>query len=550
MVIVELVFPSGKWHATPWGRQVNEGAIEWPPAPWRLLRALLAVWHHKFPDVPEAEMRRLIEALTPLPVFHLPQSSEGHTRHYMPAENDKRTKVFDTFATVDRSRPVLVAWRDVDLDDASRELLRRLLTAMTYLGRAESWVDARLVDDADVDFTARPLDGEVVAEGQELVRVLAPMSPENYADWRPRTLDELQQRKLAEKRQKAIDKGKPPEKVKLTSTDQKRIAAAVPESLFDALHGETGDIRSAGWNRPPGSRWVDYVRPRQQSLHPQGRLRRQRQPRPTVARYAIAGAVRPRLTDAVMYGEFARLHMMGCSKRENGDTASFVFSGKQQNGTPERSDERAHSHAHYLCESAGFRTHGQVTHLTIFAPQGFSQDDEAALGRLRRLKGDGHELQLVLLGMGHAEDFGGIDLKKGQSPILARAAHWVSRTPFVPTDHLRIRNREKRDPELRADAERRELHRIVRKELSRRHWFRQWADAVEIEQVPATSLGGNETRWLEFRRQRVRGDGVCSTVAGFGFKITFPQLVRGPIVLGYGCHFGLGQFIPAESAEW
>src|SRR3990172_10069521 len=100
MITIELAFPAGRWHATPWGRQVNEGAVEWPPSPWRLLRALLAVWHNKCPDVPEDQMRGLIAALTPPPSYHLPPASQGHTRHYMPGANDSKTKVFDTFVTL------------------------------------------------------------------------------------------------------------------------------------------------------------------------------------------------------------------------------------------------------------------------------------------------------------------------------------------------------------------------------------------------------------------------------------------------------------------
>jgi CRISPR-associated protein Csb2 len=43
MLCFELRFPGGRYHATPWGTHVNEGQIEWPPSPWRLARALLAV---------------------------------------------------------------------------------------------------------------------------------------------------------------------------------------------------------------------------------------------------------------------------------------------------------------------------------------------------------------------------------------------------------------------------------------------------------------------------------------------------------------------------
>ena len=33
MTTIELTFPAGRYHATPWGRHVNEGAVEWPLLP-------------------------------------------------------------------------------------------------------------------------------------------------------------------------------------------------------------------------------------------------------------------------------------------------------------------------------------------------------------------------------------------------------------------------------------------------------------------------------------------------------------------------------------
>jgi len=42
MITLAFHFPGGRYHATPWGHQVNEGLVEWPPSPWRLLRALLS----------------------------------------------------------------------------------------------------------------------------------------------------------------------------------------------------------------------------------------------------------------------------------------------------------------------------------------------------------------------------------------------------------------------------------------------------------------------------------------------------------------------------
>ena len=127
MLTIELKFLTGKWHATPWGRQVNEGAVEWPPAPWRILRTLLAVWHHKHPEVSEAGMRELIDMLaSELPVYHLPSHAEGHTRHYMPVANDNKTKIFDTFLTISPQETLQIHWPEITLSDAQSELLDQL----------------------------------------------------------------------------------------------------------------------------------------------------------------------------------------------------------------------------------------------------------------------------------------------------------------------------------------------------------------------------------------------------------------------------------------
>src|SRR4029079_16989800 len=99
-VTLQLRFPAGRYHATPWGRHVNEGVPEWPPSPWRLLRALVAVWRRTCPDLPEAQVRRILEVLLQPPHFQLPAFTVAHTRHYMPWEKkgpDDRTLVFDTF---------------------------------------------------------------------------------------------------------------------------------------------------------------------------------------------------------------------------------------------------------------------------------------------------------------------------------------------------------------------------------------------------------------------------------------------------------------------
>lgn len=68
MPTVKLRFPGGRYHATPWGHHVNEGRIEWPPSPWRLLRAFIACGFTSqgWDEVPPIA-RRLIDKLAAIP---------------------------------------------------------------------------------------------------------------------------------------------------------------------------------------------------------------------------------------------------------------------------------------------------------------------------------------------------------------------------------------------------------------------------------------------------------------------------------------------------
>ena len=86
MPTLKLRFPSGRYHATPWGHHVNEGLIEWPPSPWRLLRALIACGFSSkgWSEVPEVARRLIDKFAGVLPSYQLPPASAVHSRHYMP----------------------------------------------------------------------------------------------------------------------------------------------------------------------------------------------------------------------------------------------------------------------------------------------------------------------------------------------------------------------------------------------------------------------------------------------------------------------------------
>ena len=293
MITIALRFPCGRFHATPWGRHVNEGAVEWPPSPWRFMRALIATWHLKNKEhISEQTMRGLIETLAVArPSFWMPPASTGHTRHYMPfneGRNEKTTKVFDTF--VHSGEPMRVFW-PVHLDETARGAFEALLSHLGYFGRGESIVDAWLCNGDANDRTpnAEPLaPGASPEPTHEIVSLLAAMPPETFAAWRASVRPAAEQAPARGRRR------------------GRQAQAAIPQSLFEALLADTGQLQKSGWNLPPGSEQVPYVRSRL-ALQP-APLRRIPAERaaPTVARFAIASQVLPRLTQTISVAE--RVH--------------------------------------------------------------------------------------------------------------------------------------------------------------------------------------------------------------------------------------------------
>jgi CRISPR-associated protein Csb2 len=113
MIALRLYFPAGRYHATPWGRHVNEAAIAWPPEPVRILRALIACHHRKADEMrfDDEALSSLIDALAEqLPIYRLPEAVHAHTRHYMPINGKNPALVFDGFARFDPEQPLIVGW--------------------------------------------------------------------------------------------------------------------------------------------------------------------------------------------------------------------------------------------------------------------------------------------------------------------------------------------------------------------------------------------------------------------------------------------------------
>ncbi len=538
MLSLRVDLPAGRYHATPWDRQVNEGEVEWPPSPWRLLRTLISCYYMKASELDAAVVKGTLAKLVSPPSYYLPNATMSHTRHYMPPFKGNTTKIFDAFLRIRDGDSVIITWHDVNLTGDECKILDVLLDKVGYLGRAESWAILSRIENAPTANCVPFADSEIVPNEMEIVKCLAPMIPSEYAAWREKTIRENTERRLTELKRNATDKGKPSEKVKLAKKDAESIESSIPADIFEAMKTETADLKKAGWSQPPGSIWIKYLR-HSNCFEPPIRAKcsQRTESLPTVARYAVSSNALPRLTDAISLAE--RIHS-ALVKYSDGSTE---FTGCDDSGKPLEGNK----HSFILCESnkaLGRGNQGDITHVTVFCPLGFSPRERQALDQLTRVWGyGGHDVLLTLIGVGKSDELGGLNILKGESPILAKSRMWISRTPFIPTRHPKYTRAGK--PKLDENGA---IIGSPEHDLARLLECNNFSRPIKIERIGGTDLAGHETKWLDFRRERKNGDGIKATNLGFGFKIEFSKSVQGPISVGYGAHFALGLFVPDKDS--
>ena len=482
MITIKYEFTANRYHATQWGRHVNEGMPEWPPSPWRLLRAMVATWRRTLPEIPRDSMVSILEALaSEYPEFHLPPASTGHTRHYMPyneGTRERTTLLIDSFVATRPEKPLFAVWESVELSDRQRADLGAILRNMPYLGRAESWVEASLVSDHP-ETNSRPLKDGALPDGDwEIARTLMPRSPVKLED----------------------------------------------------LERETSTLRISGRIDPEGAQWWPYIRRRDcfTAFRSERGQRPERGAGSTVVRFAMDGNPLPMAFDTLRWGEVARRAAM--SKYYG---RSEKLSGKDASGNP----LSGHKHAFYLPTDEN--SDGRLDHLTVWAPGSMDEKEFRSLVNVRELNlGDGRDpVQLSYLSHGAAGDFESV------SPLFQKSKRWRSLTPYVLPRHTKFRG--PKDEKRMVDGPEQQIRRevslrypdgpnliVAKPEIDRRK---------RLESMESERFGG--FRPFEFFRYR-RGGG-SSGGGAFNFTLEFESSVSGPIALGFACHYGLGVFVPA-----
>ena len=515
-VAIEMRFPAGRYHATPWGRHVNEGVAEWPPSPWRLLRALVAVWKRTCPELPDERVKGVLQKLAAPPGFALPPTTVAHTRHYLHVNDpnpDKRVLVFDTFVNVARTATVTVQWPGADLTIDEAACLGMIVKNLTTLGRAESWVEAELV--------TFPKDAPPKINCEPTTYAANPL-PLLCAD--PATA-------FGDEHYPAHDAKK------LAKGDVK-----LEDFLFDCprwhLCLDTETLHKNRWPSAPGAKWVNYGRPEERQLVAATPLRKAKV-MPTVARFLLDGPVLPRLTDTLTVAERFRRRLLSHFKsvknaklvadgREPLDRhPTEVLSGKDAEGRP----VAHHRHAFFLPTADGDNDPRHLTHLTVVAEMGFDGDVVTALNAIRQFdlgdRADSPKIRVQLVGLGQPSEF--------NHWLFAKSAAWETVTPFVAHRHLKRRGT-KRD----AVAGGPDFLVVTAGECL----ARAYPGVAVTVTVRAQKEG--QPRAFEFRRRRARPGRADASRAFGDLRVTFAEPVARPQAFGYASHFGLGLLKPAK----
>jgi CRISPR-associated protein Csb2 len=522
-LIIEQRFPSGRFHATRW----NQGAFgdaygEWPPSPWRLLRALAARWFQYAREIGEtkeseaeqreASLKPLLEILaSSLPSFYLPPLTwRGKSlKQYQPTSLDTQFKYkkhpitkkdvldysykevtstlnADQYQVVPPDDSLFWCWAAVDLPEPQQQLLDQLLERILYFGRAESFSQLQRLATlpANVEINCHLTERD--AGGMVPVLAHSPAQP----------LD------------------------------------------LSALLAATDDKEMAGRSIPPGTNWFYAQLPRRPVItspiiHPtkQGGLMNHLQ-------FALGGRVYPPLRHWVkvtnrfrgtVLRELVRAIAPEAQGRYDRLTAEqreqlALMVGKDAQGKP----LQGHRHTFFLLWPD---ENGMPTRLIAWRSDPFTkQEEEAMYAASERLLfwEDGlpeWSVRLVPL--------------PPETPVpngLFGTAHvWESATPFVPPAQ---RHRFRRNGRERAgESVERLLHKMLQDE------GKPLPDNITI-------LNGYEdAEWVTLHQTRdrrmLKAESRTPWVRpGFRARIEFSQPIPAPLIVGDSCHFGLGLFLP------
>ena len=341
---LEFKFLAGQYHATQWGRNVNEGLIDWPPSPWRILRAMISAWKTHASEVEDFKVRPIIEKMCKCKVsFEIPRAIQAHTRHYMPIKK-KPEKVIDSFVMMNKNEYLYAHWSNLKLEEEQKEILGRIAGKIKYIGRAESWCKVRITD-KNINPNCILLEGDNF-KNKDIIEMITPAS----------------------------------------------------DSTLDELCMRVADMYKDGKSQPDKSKFVQYVRESDCFTHvPPNNANTDTGVK--IVRYIITGSVRPKITETVRVADIIKRAAMSVYGQNNNKEISETLSGKDSN----REMLKGHNHAFYLPTDED--DDGILDHVTIVAKAPFDEKELDALNIMNKIRYSPNPFEVIYESRGNLKDF-------------------------------------------------------------------------------------------------------------------------------------------------
>lgn len=501
-IFIEQTFPLGRFHATPWKAfPYDDPHGEWPPSPWRLLRAVIARSYQleRETGAPNDDVRKqLVQAFVQSSIsWHLPKFTwrGPGLRQYQPAEFKRvpasakepgemtynTTKVQDNFWLMPPdAEPILWRLESEQWLLPVQKLLAACLDRMTYFGRAESITSARLLD-------------------------REPTNPSTNCSLR-KTRSEISVPVLCPRDEATLDQI-------LKTTDDKAVADST---------------------EPPGAVWKFAIRPQRPAAKPT--------PIPPrnldslkLMQFAIGSRVSPPAKSIVVLTQRFRGRVIHKFLKGSWQDASMeqreaarLLTGKEADGTPLQDDRHPHTRFGILFDEKT----GKAARLIVWRNQPFTEEEQRAI-----LNAADRELPISF------------DKARRKDPWAVRLValnpqtppprgfdtqayrRWKTATPYVPPRH--VFNRQGRVKPGESPEEQ------LQKELAR-----QGIDTSGL----TIEIDDREPIWTQVHKpRRNRNEPTNTEKRGYHASLIFETSVRGPIAIGYSSHFGLGLFVPPAS---
>ena len=508
-VLLKQTFPLGRFHANPWRMFPFEDPHgEWPPSPWRLLRAILA---RSYQLERECDVRcqpwrdSLVRAFCAstfgwcLPSFSWrgPGLRQYHPGDFSFDPPDWKTKKVNA---IKKYRPTLV--------------------------RDNFWVTDRSGTDPSSGMVWWILDGEQWSEG-DFSWLDASLERMTYFG-RAETITEIQRvEKLPRDVQVNCVLEQNP------SSDSVPVLAPTENATLEQVQAVTDDPSVVNSTVPPGARWLHAKRP----VRPRVKLRRSNPRTRKSARliqFAIGARVSPPRKSVVVLtqrfrGRVIREFLGGGWPQANAEQreAARLLTGKEVDGTPLQDHRHPHARFGIFFDPET----GKAARLLVWRDQPFTNDEQHAV-----LNAAEQELPFSFAKAG-ARDPWAVRLVPLDSQVPPPAGfgertwrHWQTVTPYVPPRHAydrkgRIRAGESPEEQLRL-------------ELTRQGYD---TSGLTIE------LDDRTVEWMRVHRPRRHLDDPTNTERrAHHVSLVFDKLVRGPISLGHSSHFGLGLFVGVD----